>query len=104
MPNDKPLTPANRDDVQQSLAFVLRFQGRKRIHTADEAMARITAERLVDHLRQSGFVIMKKPPAPWPTDSGHRHAAVLTDRTPSASSNVFKRCVDHGEEKRIGGR
>ena len=30
-------------------------------------MARITAERLVEHLRQSGFVIMKKPPAKAPT-------------------------------------
>ncbi len=68
MPDEHPLTPADLDDVQQSIAFALRFQGRKRIHTADEAMARITAERLVEHLRLSGFVIMKRPPAPWPTD------------------------------------
>ncbi len=71
MPENKPLTP-DLDDVQQSLAFALRFQGRKRVHDADEAMAQIVAERLVGHLRQSGFVIMKKPPPPWPTDSGHR--------------------------------
>jgi hypothetical protein len=31
-----------------------------------DAMARITAERLVDHLRLSGFVVMKKPAAGAP--------------------------------------
>lgn len=72
MPLRQAPDPADLDDVQQSIAFALRFPGRKRIHTADEAMARITAERLVEHLRRSGFVIMKKPPAPWPTDAGHR--------------------------------
>ena len=72
MPDDRPLTPADLDDVQQALAFALRFQGRKRVHTADETMARITAERLVEHLRQSGFVIMKRPPGPWPSDAAHR--------------------------------
>jgi len=70
--DERPLTPADLDDVQQSLAFALRFQGRKRVHTADDAMARITAERLVEHLRQSGYVIMKWPAGAWPTDSGHR--------------------------------
>src|SRR5690348_10214316 len=31
-------------------------------------MARITAERLVEHLRQSGLVVMKKPPVTrWST-------------------------------------
>lgn len=72
VPDDRPLTPADLDDVQQSLAFALRFQGRKRIHSADEAMARIIAERLVEHLRRSGFVIMKRPAGAWPTDTGHR--------------------------------
>ena len=47
----------------QVIAFALRYHGRKRVDTAGEVMARITAERLVDHLRQSGFVVMKKPPA-----------------------------------------
>ncbi len=32
-----------------------------RVHHADDAMARITAERLVWHLRRSGFVVMKRP-------------------------------------------
>ena len=52
-----------------ALAFALRFQGRKRVHHADNMMAQITAERLVEHLQRSGFVVMKKPPAPIPRRS-----------------------------------
>jgi hypothetical protein len=29
---------------------------------ADETMARITAERLVEHLERSGYLVMHKPP------------------------------------------
>ena len=46
-----------------ALAFVLRFHGRKRVITAYEYMAQITAARLCEHLRQSEFVIMRKPPS-----------------------------------------
>jgi hypothetical protein len=56
------LTPATQDDLAHSLAFALRFEGRKRVHNADELMAEITARRLAEHLRLSGFVVMKKPP------------------------------------------
>ena len=62
MPEDPRLTPASADDVKDTLAFALRFHGRKRTHTGDELMARVTAERLVKHLDQSGFVVMRKPP------------------------------------------
>ncbi len=70
MPDNQPLTPADPQGVQQTLAFALRFTGRKRVHNADEAMARITAERLVEHLRQSGFVVMKRPPRSAPGLAG----------------------------------
>ena len=56
------LRPATADELAQSLAFALRFDGRKRVHTGDEYMARITADRLIKHLLMSGYVIMKKPP------------------------------------------
>ncbi len=56
------LRPATRDEFAQSLSFALRYNGRKREHDADETMARITAERLVEHLEWSGYVIMHKPP------------------------------------------
>ena len=35
-----------------SLAFALRYEGRKRVNHADETMARITADRLVRHLAE----------------------------------------------------
>jgi hypothetical protein len=54
MPNaDDKLTPADRDDLAAALAFALRFQGRKRVHNADELMAEIVAKRLIE------------PPASW---------------------------------------
>jgi hypothetical protein len=56
------LTPADPRDLAEALAFALRFQGRKRVHTADEVMAEIVARRLVEHLETAGFVIMKRPP------------------------------------------
>jgi hypothetical protein len=56
------LTPADPRDLAEALAFALRFQGRKRVHTADEIMAEIVARRLVEHLETAGFVIMKRPP------------------------------------------
>jgi hypothetical protein len=45
------------------IAFALRFEGRKRVHNADEIMAEIVAKRLVEHLERAGFIVMKKPPA-----------------------------------------
>jgi hypothetical protein len=56
------LTPADPSDLASVLAFALRYHGRKRVHNADELMAEIAAKRLVEHLEQSGFVIMKRPP------------------------------------------
>jgi hypothetical protein len=56
------LTPASPEDLASALAFALRYQGRKRIHNADEIMAAIVAKRLVDHLERDGFVVMKRPP------------------------------------------
>jgi hypothetical protein len=67
MPN---LRPATADEIADALSFALRYQGRKRVHDADDAMARITAARLVRHLEASGFVLMKRPPGATPTTSG----------------------------------
>jgi hypothetical protein len=62
-----PLHPASAEEIAKALPFALRYDGRKRVHDADDAMGRITAERLVRHLQQSGFVIMKPVPASAPT-------------------------------------
>jgi hypothetical protein len=67
------LRPASAQEIEESLSFALRFSGRKRVHHADDAMARITAERLVQHLERSGFVLMKRPPATPPSTSRHSH-------------------------------
>jgi hypothetical protein len=57
------LTPATTDDIEQALAFALRYDGRRRFDHALEFMARITAAHLVAHLTRSGYVVMHKPPA-----------------------------------------
>jgi hypothetical protein len=36
-------------------SFALLFHGRKRVHHADDIMAKITAERLVKHLEESAL-------------------------------------------------
>ena len=43
-----------------ALAYALRYQGRKRVHNADEIMSEIVAKRLVEHLERAGFVVMIK--------------------------------------------
>ncbi len=74
MPDDENLTAATAADA---LAFPLRFQGRKRVHNADEFMSVIVAERLIEHLERSGLVIMKKPrfAKAGPSDAGSRVTA-----------------------------
>jgi hypothetical protein len=79
MPDEPHLRPATPDEIAQTLSFALCFDGRKRVHDADTAMARITAARLVRHLERSGFVLMKRPPAAPPTTAGHMPRLPLTD-------------------------
>jgi hypothetical protein len=62
-----PLRPASPDEIAETLSFALRYEGRKRVHDASDVMARITADRLVRHLQQSGFVLMRLAPASAPT-------------------------------------
>ena len=90
MNDTPPLRPASPDEIAETLGFALQYNGRRRVRDADEVMARITAERLVRHLQQSGFVLMRKPPATAPTtaimpvsgaDAG-QDAADLTGHSP----------------------
>jgi hypothetical protein len=62
-PNRRPATP---DEIAKTLSSALRYDGRHRVRMADDAMAGITAERLVERLQRSGFVLMKRPPARAP--------------------------------------
>ena len=58
--------------------FALKFEGRKRIHDADELMSEIVAKRLVRHLERAGSVVMKKPPTGghWCSGAASRADAV----------------------------
>jgi len=69
----RTLHPVSAAEVEESLSFALRYAGRRRVHTADDVMARVTAERLVRHLERSGYVLMKRPAAAAPSTSPHRH-------------------------------
>jgi hypothetical protein len=66
---DRTLRPANDQEVVREMAYVLRSwpnaRGRRR---SNDALARITAERLVDYLHLSGFELVKRPMV---TDTGY---------------------------------
>jgi len=66
------LAPASPEDLAAALAFALRYEGRRRVHNADEVMSEIVATRLVRHLERAGFVVMWCPSAPG--------AAALVDK------------------------
>ena len=66
-PYPTPVSSIIDDELIESLAFALRYEGRKRVHHADDMMARITAERLVRHLRGSGFTVIRDPDARAPS-------------------------------------
>ena len=69
----RDLKPASAAELEESLSFALRYAGKRRMHHADHVMARVTAERLVLHLRQSGFVVLKRSSATAPSSSQHPH-------------------------------
>ena len=67
------LRPATTGELHESLSFALRYEGRKRVHHADDVMARITADHLVRHLERSSYALMKRPDAAAPNTSVHKH-------------------------------
>ena len=59
------LSPASEAEVAETLAFALRFDERGRPRSgASPFVAAIAAEWLVQHLRRSGFVVLKDRKAP----------------------------------------
>ena len=67
---DEPLRPATAEEVAATLSVALRHSSRRRVRATDRFMAQITAERLVQYLEWSGFVVMKRPLAPVPRVPG----------------------------------
>ena len=62
---NEPVRPTTHDELRDTLDHTLRYgrSGHPRRYTSD-AMARIAADALVDHLERSGFVALKQPPVP----------------------------------------
>ena len=68
---DEKLLPAISDEVAWTLRHSQLFDKRKRFDGSRDYMATIMAARLLEALRQSGFVVMKRQMPPprndWPT-------------------------------------
>jgi hypothetical protein len=58
---DDKLTPADPREVVTALSLGLTSGKQLARYQAAETMAKIVAERLVEHLNASGFVVMRKP-------------------------------------------
>lgn len=71
MVEQPPLCPATAEEIEESLAFALRFKGRKRADVAGPLVAKIAAEHLRRHLEASGFVVMKRPTGAVPSTTRH---------------------------------
>jgi hypothetical protein len=67
---DEKLTSADPCDLAEAIAYALRYDGRKRIHQADEYMAKIAAERIVRHLEHARFVVMSTSDRGQRSDAG----------------------------------
>ena len=59
---EEKLSPADPADLAASIAFALKFEGRKRWHDADALMADIVAKRLIRYLERARYVVMQRPP------------------------------------------
>ncbi len=51
------------EDILFTIAHALRHQSRKVTHQADQLMARVVAERILEAMKRA-YVITPKPPAP----------------------------------------
>ena len=59
-PEGDPLVPASDEEIAAALAHALRFDARgKARRGGGDLAASLAAERLTEHLRQAGFVLMR---------------------------------------------
>ena len=63
-PDDEKLLPTDPAEVAWTLGHALLFDGRRRFDAGRDQMATITAAHLLEALRASGFVVMKRPKPP----------------------------------------
>jgi hypothetical protein len=69
------LIPAQRDDLIGTLAFALTRDSRLVRMQSAELLDLIVAERIVDRLEASGYVVMQGSPAPGGATVGRGHKA-----------------------------
>jgi hypothetical protein len=63
--NAENLRPATANEIAEALSYALPYNSRgKPTHDSREILAKLVSDRLVEHLTMSGFVVLKKPPAP----------------------------------------
>ena len=63
-PNATDLAVASSEEVTEALSYALRYDERGKPRRGGwEFAASLAAERLTEHLRRSGFIIMKAPPS-----------------------------------------
>jgi len=67
------LVPVRREDLVATLAFALTRDGRLAKAQAAELTASIVAERIIDRLEASGYVVMRGRPAPGAAPIGRGH-------------------------------
>jgi len=67
------LRPATPDEFKAVLSYSLRYLGKRRVDTADDIMAQVTAARLAQLVEKSGLIVMKRPDPAAPSTSGHTH-------------------------------
>lgn len=58
---------ATPKELIEALSRALRYNGKKHVHHAGPIMARDTAERLVKHVSECGFVVLRKGEAAAPS-------------------------------------
>ncbi len=65
-----PWVHGSDEDILFTIAHALRHQGRKVTHQADQLVARVAAERILERLKRA-YIITPKPPAPLATAAQH---------------------------------
>ena len=68
--NPDNLKPASSDEIAESLSQALLYDRRRRVHDADRLIATVAAQKLVEHLAEAGYVVMKSAGAAPPSTSG----------------------------------
>jgi hypothetical protein len=72
--------PATCEEIDHALSYGLQFSTNGKAHRhGDNLAAAIAASTLVDHLEQSRFVLMKKPPAKGAAPEARRNSQHPTE-------------------------